>query len=86
MIPLRLAEGSGGRIESIEFKNTSFSKPINKPLHDTSSQASEPQWVLITSLPLLDPLYRVDQHNNVQKQAVPDPEEQHYLHRDEQHQ
>ncbi len=42
--------------------------------------------MLITGLPLLDPFYRVDQHHNVQEQAVPDPQEQHYLHRDEQRQ
>ncbi len=41
---------------------------------------------LIASLPLLDPFYRVNQHQNVQKQAIPDPEEQHHLHRDEQRQ
>jgi hypothetical protein len=41
---------------------------------------------LITSLPLLDPFYRVDQHHDVQKQAVSNLEEQHYLHRNEQRQ
>ena len=40
--------------------------------------------MLITSLPLLDSFYRIDQHYDVQNQAVPDPEEQHYLHRSEQ--
>src|SRR5215210_8220033 len=42
--------------------------------------------VLRASLPVLDPLYRVDQHKEAQDQAVPDPQEQDRLHRDEQHQ
>lgn len=39
--------------------------------------------MLIASLPLLDSFYRVDQHQDVQKQVVSDPEEQHYLYHDQ---
>lgn len=42
--------------------------------------------MLIASLPLLYPFYRVGQSQDVKEQAIPDPEEQHYLHRDEQRQ
>src|SRR5918998_3426938 len=45
-----------------------------------------PRQALIASLPLLDPFYRVEQRHDVQNQAVPNPEEQHHLQRDEQRQ
>lgn len=50
------------------------------PEVSTSEQAAQ---LLITGLPLLDPFYRVDQHQDIQDQAVPDPEKQHYLYRNE---
>lgn len=46
-----------------------------------------PRWltrqVIKASLLLLDLFYRVDQHQDVQKQFVSDPEEQHYLYHNE---
>jgi hypothetical protein len=51
----------------------------------TATSATRAEWpTLIAGLPLLNPFYRVDQHYDVQNQAVSDPEEQHYLHCSEQ--